>query len=135
VESISKKFSRVRKNVIAAMEGHHYYWLKKPNENLRLLARQFSEELTEICSIVVPNNWVGCGHWVIYWPVGDNDKSRDDLLISFSIASDNPGLIENYDPTKIDAQLKSAFLAAIHLSPQNTDIFYDFAETNYMNIR
>lgn len=113
--------------------GYRFEWVKRPGENLRLLASTDDDEFVEICSLKVPDVWNGVGRWQLHDPVTEKNihKEQEDKIITLYLASpeiDSKLMV-------FDRDTPSMFIAAIHLSAANTERFYELAETNFENIR
>lgn len=137
IEAVNERFPKVARGDILRWEGNEFYWYKEPNKALKLFATTNSPDLTEICSVIVPDNWIGCGRWMIYYPMLENkdeDDAESDLIIVISLASKDYELVKAMEAKVTEHDLPSFFLAAVHFNPENTRLFYGLASARYQDL-
>ena len=138
LEIVKEKFTKIISGDMLSWLGHEFYWKRSPNKPLILYAR--NEEATkakgkglvEICKFDAPEVWKGVGRYSICWVDIGDEGSESEILILLYLYSphskDLPTLMENENES-------AAFLAAFHLDNENSEIFNEFAESNYESLR
>ncbi len=138
IEQVQTSFPRMTVGDILNFMGNKFYWKRPVGEPLVLYGKNEEKKelkkrgLVEIVRFRVPEAWIGVGRFRIAWPEKNKDDDKARFLIALYLSSSN---ISDFERLVAGKKANTAFMAALFLDHENSDLFNEQAEERFDSLR